>query len=220
MLADSAYITCSNNWLYLVVISNIQYHISTRKTQFQQNIKGQGILPIFMLSYVVNLYSFGAWCINVLYNRHYMSFFSILNSTKNFIKNDDIYLIAIWSVLSLINILQWREYPTFYASSSFFHKDFNWRLETRNISNTYVSRWCLYHPFNELIMRGCNIKHTMLAFHKENTVSQKNKCLGIFPISMLERLVNIYNFSAWCIYRWHSRQYLSVFPILYSRITF
>ena len=56
----------------------------------------------------------------------------------------------------------------------------------------------------------------MLYFNKENTVSRKNKCQGIFPTDILSSLVNIYSFGAWCIYEWYRRNDMSTYKILYS----
>ena len=47
---------------------------------------------------------------------------------------------------------------------------------------------------------GSNIQHLMLAFHKENTVSQKNNLQGILPKCMLESLLVLNSFGSWCTY--------------------
>ena len=59
---------------------------------------------------------------------------------------------------------------------------------------------CICHDFIDSIIRGINIQHSMLDFHKENTVSKNKKCHIIFRMFTSEYLVNIYSFGAWCIY--------------------
>ena len=78
------------------------------------------------------------------------------------------------------------------------------------ISDIYVRIFCMCHTFIELIICGNNSQHSMLAFHKENTVSQK-KCQGIFPIFMLAYLVNLYNLEEWGINGWYMRHLMSDF---------
>ena len=89
----------------------------------------------------------------------------------------------------------------------------------RNIDDIYVRRLCIYHLFIEMSICGINIQHPMIDLHKENTVSQENKCQGIVPTFMLESLVTLYSFGTWGIYVWYSQHYMPVFTILYSTAT-
>ena len=75
MLENCVYVTRSLNWVYVELISNIQCYIYKKKTQFHK--KYQGTLPTVMFVYLVNIYSFDAWGIYVLYSRHYISVFTI-----------------------------------------------------------------------------------------------------------------------------------------------
>ena len=79
----------------------------------------------------------------------------------------------------------------------------------RNIDDIYISIWCIYHLLIELSKCGSNNQRSMLSFHKENTVSRKNKCQGRFPTLMLALLVNLYSFGARCIYGLYSRHGMS-----------
>ena len=58
----------------------------------------------------------------------------------------------------------------------------------------------------------------MLDFHKEHTVSQKNR-QGILPTFIWASLVNIYIIGAWCIYGYYSQHDMSAFPIVYLTTT-
>ena len=53
----------------------------------------------------------------------------------------------------------------------------------------YVSIMCLCHPLIDSGIYGINRQHSMLAFHKENTVLLKKICHGMLPITMLAYLV-------------------------------
>ena len=85
MLADGVYITRSFNQVKVKVISNIQCYISTTKILLHEN--NQWILPTFILTSLVILYSFGSLYKYGRYSKHYMQAFPILNWTitwKNF----------------------------------------------------------------------------------------------------------------------------------------
>ena len=58
---------------------------------------------------------------------------------------------------------------------------------------------CTCHNFVESSICGTNSQHSMLDYHKENTVLWKNKFQWILGIDMLSYLVNIYSFGDWCI---------------------
>ena len=60
-----------------------------------------------------------------------------------------------------------------------------------NIDESYVRIMCICHKFIDCSISESNIQHSMLDFHKENTVFLKNKCQGILPTSMLTHLINI-----------------------------
>ena len=89
-----------------------------------------------------------------------------------------------------------EKYPTIYVSS-FWLKKINWHLQTKK-GNIYVSRWCIYNPFVEMIKGGSNIQHPTLGFNKENTASWKN-CEGILTTFILEYLIILYSSGDWCI---------------------
>ena len=55
----------------------------------------------------------------------------------------------------------------------------------------------------------------MLAFHKENPASQRNKCQVIYPTFMLESLVISTVLGSWCIYGWYIQHAMSDFPIIF-----
>ena len=69
-----------------------------------------------------------------------------------------------------------------------------------NIDESYVRIMCICHNFIDCSISDSNIQHSMLDFHKENTVSRKHKIRRIFPTFMLASLVNIYSFGARYIY--------------------
>ena len=57
----------------------------------------------------------------------------------------------------------------------------------RNIADIYVSRFCIYEPFIDLVKGLNNIQNSVLAFHME--ILLRNKFQGIFPTFMLASLV-------------------------------
>ena len=85
MLEDGIYIKSALNLVYVEVISNINVSFPQVQHSFKKN-KCQGILSTFMLAYLINLYSFGAWCINGWYSGQDMSNFPILYSTTTLSK--------------------------------------------------------------------------------------------------------------------------------------
>ena len=60
-----------------------------------------------------------------------------------------------------------------------------------NITDIYVIILCICHPFIDYSISGSNSQHSMLDFHKGNTVLLNNKFQGIIPTNMLAYLVNI-----------------------------
>ena len=80
MLALLLYVIHSLNWLYTEVIANIQCYIPTRKYRLTENVMPIKC-PTFMWASLLNIYSFGTWCIYEWYRRHHMYNFTILYST-------------------------------------------------------------------------------------------------------------------------------------------
>ena len=108
----------------------------------------QGILPIFMLAYLVIIYSFCAWWLNGRYGRHYMADFPVLYWTITRCKLPPI-MLALLSILQKINIHRCRENS---QHSMLVHPDFNkiWIDTYKNkISNINVCRWWIYNLFIE-----------------------------------------------------------------------
>ena len=58
-------------------------------------------------------------------------------------------------------------------------------------SDIYVRNLCICHPLIDSSISGSNSQHSMLDFHKENTVLLKNKFQGIMPTTMLASLINL-----------------------------
>ena len=59
---------------------------SHKENTVQQKNKCQGILPTFMLAYLINLKNLGAWGIYGWYSQYYMSDFPIFFSTSTWSK--------------------------------------------------------------------------------------------------------------------------------------
>ena len=54
-----------------------------------------------------------------------------------------------------------------------FSMTFQFTITNKKISDINVSRCCIYNPPIEMSKYGINSQYSMLAFHKENTASQK-----------------------------------------------
>ena len=65
----------------------------------------------------------------------------------------------------------------------------------KTTTKKYFIRLCQNYAFMSSIhfssIYGSNIQHSILSFHKENTILLKKKCQGIMPTIMLASLVNL-----------------------------
>ena len=71
----------------------------------------------------------------------------------------DIYVITTGYLIHMIYFVSAEKQPTLYDSSSWLQQHFNWKLQTGNIDNIYVSSTCICHPFIGLSISGSNSQY-------------------------------------------------------------
>ena len=134
-----------------------------------------------MLESLINIRRFYLWCIYWKYSWHYMidfpfTFGAIFYSTKTWYKLTT-FMLALLCLYLIWYILHGTEkYPTSNISESWVQQHFNWKIQPINISHIYVRILCTCWAFIDSSIYECNSQHSMLSFHKENTVLLKKKC--------------------------------------------
>ena len=63
-----------------------------------------------------------------------------------------------------------KKYPTFNVTASRIQQNINRNLISKNITDIHVGMLCICHNFNDSSISEINIQHSMLDFHKKNTI--------------------------------------------------
>ena len=95
------------------------------------------------------------------------------------IKIDNIYASTTGSLLQMINTHWCRESIQHYLLANPDYNNISIDNHKKNTEYIYVNITCICHALIGFSIFGSNSQHSMLAFHKENTIFTKNKCQEI-----------------------------------------
>ena len=100
-------------------------------------------------------------------------------------------------LLALLGLyFSWYILANVLCYKSWLQHHLNWKIQSRNIDNIYVSITCICYLFIGLSIYGSNNQHAILYFHTENTVILKKKHQLILATNMVASLFYINSFIA------------------------